>query len=102
MLRKNKQITLIAVTSTQDADGYAVETETTTDLWAKIDSITGQEFTNAGLLNIQPSFRAVVWVAEYSGQKLVEMDNKRYGVYRTYKHGDEIELYCREEMGVNE
>lgn len=103
MLRKNKQITLVSITYTQDSDGFRIETESESTIWAQVDSVTGQEFTNAGLLNIQPSFRAVVWVAEYDGQKIVEMDGKRFGVYRTYKrNSEEIELYCQEEMGLNQ
>lgn len=102
MLNKNTQIALIAETATSDQDGFSVVTEIRTEIWALIDSITGTEFYQTGLLNIRPSCRAVIWTAEYSGQELVEIDGKRYKVYRTFKRNqDETELYLEEKVGVN-
>lgn len=102
MLRKNEKITLIATEYILDEDGFRIEKETKTDVFANVDSITGQEFYNTGLLNIKPSFRAIVWAAEYNREPIIERKGKRYGVYRTFRRGEDVELYCQEEMGLND
>lgn len=100
MYAKNHVISLISFTETQDKDGFPVRTETSISVYASIDSITGAEFYQTGLLNIQPSFRAVIWAHEYAGQTVVEYKNKRYGVYRTFlRNRGEIELYLEEKAG---
>lgn len=101
MLNKNDKITLISVHRTQDSDGFSIENETASEVWGCLDSITGTEFYQSGLLGIQPSLRATVWLSEYKDQTMCEVEGKRYRIYRTYKRNlDEIELYMEERGGV--
>lgn len=101
MLNKNDKITLISVHRTQDSDGFSIENETASEVWSCLDSITGTEFYQSGLLGIQPSLRATVWLSEYNNQTLCEVEGKRYRIYRTYKRNlDEIELYMEERGGL--
>jgi hypothetical protein len=43
-----------------------------------------------------------VFFADYEGERLLEYNGKRYGIYRTYNNGsDEVELYAERKGGTN-
>lgn len=94
-------IDLINVTYTADAIGQKIPTETTTQTFANIRSVSQSEWFNAGKIGLQPSFVAVTPSANYSGQKELIYHNKRYSVYRTFVRDDDeqIELYLEEKVG---
>ena len=99
---KDTLITLVSITAGEDADGFPTEPkEETSDVWAQVTSISRDEFYQAGQRNLKPEIRAIVWVSEYNGQDVVEIDGTRYGVYRTYRqdYSDEVELYLEKKAG---
>lgn len=95
-----EKITLISTEYTQDDLGEWTETQTNTEVFAMVNSVTMSEFYNAGLQGFKPDFRFTVWMNEYADQELVEYKDKIYSVYRTYRRDDgRIELYVNEKKG---
>lgn len=97
----NDEITLIGVTYTDDVLNQKVATETRHTVLCDIQSVTGQEFMDAGRSGIHPDCRARLFFGDYSGQKIAEVNGKRLAVYRTYQPTkDVIELYLEERGGI--
>ena len=105
--------TLIAATYTVDAIGQRVPytqsttgdpepTETSRAVYARrIDSVTRDEWATAGQMGFQAEFRITMFLHDYEGETIAELNGKRYGIYRTYHSApDEIELYLGEKAGV--
>lgn len=96
-------IKLISQTLTTDELGYPIASETSYETFAKRRSITQTEFFSAGKNGITPDFSFEVNDAEYQGQKLLEYEGKRYGIYRTYQpNNDTVELYAGYKSGVTD
>lgn len=96
-------IKLISQTLTTDELGYPIASETSYETFAKRRSITQTEFFSAGKNGITPDFSFEVNDAEYHGQKLLEYEGKRYGIYRTYQpNNDTVELYAGYKSGVTD
>lgn len=93
-------INLYAETWTQNKIGVLEKTETKTQAYARISSVTGTEFHEGGRNGIRPALRMTVFRFDYSGQEIVEYEGTRYTVYRTYMTGnDRIELYVEKRKG---
>lgn len=96
-------IKLISQTLTTDELGYPIASETFYETFAKVRSVTQTEFFSAGKNGITPDFSFVVNDAEYQGQRLLEYEGKRYGIYRTYQpNNDTVELYAEYKSGVTD
>ena len=96
-------IKLISQTLTADELGYPIASETSYETFAKRRSITQTEFFSAGKNGITPDFSFVVNDAEYHGQRLLEYEGKRYGIYRIYQpNNDTVELYAEYKSGVTD
>ena len=90
-------ITLISETSTLNANGYDVIKETTSDVFADVQSVTRTEFYESMKAGISLACAFVVRCADYAGQKLIEFNGTRYKVERTYSYdGETVELNCSE------
>ena len=95
-----EKIALITTEYGQDDLGEWTETQTKTEVFAMVNSVTMNEFYNAGLQGFKPDYRFSVWMTEYNDQELVEYKGKVYSVYRTYRRDDgRIELYVNEKKG---
>jgi len=95
-----EKIALITTEYGQDDLGEWTETQTKTEVFAMVNSVTMSEFYQAGLQGFKPDYRFSVWVTEYDDQELVEYKGKVYSVYRTYRRDDgRIELYVNEKKG---
>jgi SPP1 family predicted phage head-tail adaptor len=86
-------ILLVSIEQTQNAYGVWEKTETTRQVFCKVSSVSQSEFFEAGRNGLNPEWRFVVFGADYEDEETVIYNNKRYGVYRTYRDGDFIELY---------
>lgn len=86
------------VTENPEAHGvFGSVTETTADVFAEIRSVGYSEFYAAKSAGIEPSIVFLLSdYSEYSGEKVVIWDSKRYRVVRTYTNGQTIELTCEE------
>ena len=98
-----EKISLISIEYTQDDIGEWVEARTETEVFAFVESVSMSEFYQAGMQGFKPEFKMSVWKSEYSGQDLLEYNDKIYTVYRTYRRDDgRIELYVTERKGAEE
>lgn len=92
---------LIGKTITMNSRKQEVETDTRTEIMALYESVSQSEYYKGGEAGLRPEFRLTTAIIDYSGEKEVELDGKRYGIYRTYEvDKDYIELYCERKGGV--
>lgn len=96
---KNDVIDLIKETITIDDIGQEIKTETVTQVFADVRSVTQAEFYRAGDLDLKPSLSFTIFFADYDNEKIVEYQNVRYSVYRTYRSNDNLELYVERRIG---
>ena len=88
---------LINETFTQDEIGQQIPIQTSTEVFAQVESVSGTEWHNAGRNDIRPAYKFTMFVYDYNNEKIVIYDGIRYEVYRTYiKKNDYIELYVQE------
>ena len=92
---------LIGKTITKNEYKQEVETDTRAEIMALYESVSQSEFYKAGEAGLRPEFRLTTAIIDYNGEKEVELDGKRYGIYRTFEvDKDYIELYCERKGGV--
>ena len=92
---------LIGKAITKNEYKQEVETDTRTEIMALYESVSQSEFYKAGEAGLKPEFRLTTAIIDYNGEKEVELDGKRYGIYRTFEvDKDYIELYCERKGGV--
>ena len=74
-----------------------------TEVFCDVRSITRTEWFEAGRNGIQhPEFVFIINRNEYNGERIVEYNGQRYGVYRTYEAKNEnLELYCEAKGGLH-
>lgn len=99
------EINLIPVTISYGNLREEIEIEgSVKTVFAELSSISRQEFLAAGSLGLKPSLTATIYSFEYEDEKIVEIKNKRYSVYRTYNRveDDKIELYLEEKEGTKD
>ncbi len=95
----NSILTLIQQTSSVDAYGDQVLTETTRDVFCGLRSIGQKEFYQAQAVGLQPELKFVLAdYLDYNDEPLVAYNGQRYRVLRTYRTGQEIELTCYREV----
>lgn len=92
-------IKLIATTLTKDDNGVGIPSESAREVYADVSSVTGSEWFEGGRAGINPEYRFIVFDGDYEGEEIIEFNQKRYGVYRTYTNGDWVELYVQKVQG---
>lgn len=99
---RSEELTLIAQTNTQDANGIWQKSETQRTVFCQANSVTRSEFFEGGRNGLNPEYEFTIFFADYNGEKVVEYKGQRYAVYRTYHaRTDVLELYVQREGGVN-
>ena len=101
---KNNRCYLISYVSKQDESGFEADKpkEIRRKVWCKVESASGRECARMGQNNIRPQRRVTLWANEYDEQDTVELEGKKYGVYRTFQpNPEEIELYLERKAGDN-
>lgn len=93
-------ITLITQTITTDKYGNEVATETEKTVFCEVDSISQTEFFAAENTELNPEYKFTIFFGDYDGQALVKFNGARYSVYRTYRTGDNLELYTERKIGA--
>lgn len=90
-------ITLIAETTTQDADGYQRTTETAAEVYANVKSVKRSEFYEALRSGITETIVFEIFAHDYDKQRLIDYGGTRYKVERVYQTTlDRVELTCSE------
>lgn len=99
---RSTPITLLTTTKEQDDYGVWVETITSKDVFAQVDSVTRAEFFEGGRNGLNPEFRMTMFSGDYDGQKMLIYNGNTYSIYRTYlNRTDTIELYVERKGGSN-
>lgn len=93
-------IKLIKQAITTDKYQREVATETSTNVFCEVNSITQTEFYAAANTELNPEYRFNVFFGDYNGESIVEYQSTRYSVYRTYRNGDYMELYVERKIGT--
>ncbi|AYB47129.1 phage head closure protein [Paenibacillus lautus] len=66
-----------------------------TPVYCQLRSVGRNEFYNAAVTGLRPEFIFIIHAYEYNGEQLVEFEDKKYRVLRTYSTSfEEIELSC--------
>ena len=93
-------IALVAKTITTDKYGNEVATEKERTVYCEVDSISQTEFYAAANTELNPECRFTIFFGDYEGESLVKFNGARYSVYRTYRTGDDLELYTERKIGA--
>lgn len=93
-------ISLVSQTITRNTLGYEVITENETTVFCEIDSITQSEFYAAADTELNPEYRFTIFFGDYNGENIVKYNGVRYAIYRTYRTGDDLELYTERKIGA--
>ena len=98
---KSRVLTLISVQHSVDDIGQQVPREICREVFCNITSVSADEWFDAGKAGLKAEYRATMFLYDYQGEELAELDGVRYGVYRTYAGRNEtIELYLERKAGV--
>ena len=91
-----EKISLVTKTYSVDSIGQRVETRSTTDVFALVESASQSEFFNGGQNGLRPDLKFTVRLFEYSGQDTLLYKGVEYSIYRTYRRNDgRIELHTQ-------
>lgn len=79
-------------------------TETEREIIGDVQSVSQNEFFQAGRNGLQPQLKVVIYDFEWHGEKIVKVQGERYSVYRTYKINDtdRLELYLESKGGTKD
>lgn len=92
---------LVTRTHTRDANGIMQPTESETQVFCNVQSVSASEWFEGGRSGLNPELRFTLFEGDYMGQDIIRYNNVRYAIYRTYKaKGNLIELYVQKEGGV--
>ena len=95
------KVKLIKKTYTVDTIGQKIATETETEVLADVLSISQSEFAASGALGFKPLLQFQLWQREYSNEDILEYEDERYQIYRTYNNPNgRTELYAQKDVGI--
>lgn len=98
---RSRVLTLIEEAYKPDALGQLIPIETRRDVYCNLASVSASEWFDGGRVGLNPEYRATMFVYDYNGERIAELDGVRYGIYRTYLAQNEfIELYLERKAGV--
>ena len=98
-------IKLINLSYTEDEIGNQIATEKERTVYAKIESISQNEFYNAATSDMKPEIKFVLAdYLEYENEPIVKhkqfkREEETYTVLRTYRKNDTLELICERKIG---
>jgi hypothetical protein len=91
---------LISITTTRDNLGQFTKVENPYMVFCAKQSIVRSEFNQAGQLGLKPDSMFLIDADSYGDEKLLDFENKRYSIYKTFQRSDGfIELYCEVKSG---
>ena len=98
----NKSDVAYLVSESYIMNDYGVQEKQTSKrkVFVGVSSINWQEWFEGGRNGLNPQFRFTMFQFDYTGEKIIEYNNKQYTIYRTYNRSvDEIELYTELRKG---
>lgn len=93
-------IKLVKQAVATDSIGREVITETEKTVYCEVDSIGRSEFFAAANTELNPEYKFTIFFGDYEGEDVIKYHGDRYAVYRTYRTGDDLELYTERKIGV--
>lgn len=93
-------LTLVKQTVSTDKYGRETVSETERDIYCRVDSVSQTEFYAAANAELQPEYRFTVFFGDYEGEDICKFQGTRYAIYRTYRRGDDLELYVERKVGA--
>lgn len=94
---------LVRETYTKDDIGQRVPAYTRRHLLGERESVTRAEWSAAGQNGLQAQYRINMFGPDYQGEKILQMEVNgtpaNFGIYRTFRSGDTLELYLEEKPG---
>lgn len=96
------EITLVKETNTRDSVGMNVTQLTERNVLCEVLSVTRQEFFEGGRNGMNPEYEMIVFADDYEDERIVKYKGNTYGVYRTYRSGDYMELYVERKAGLGQ
>ena len=94
-------IKLISTTQTTNDIGNIIDVETKREVFADKQSIRQSEFYQAAATGLKPELMFVIRTEEYQNEEIVEYNDKKYNIIRTYdKNGELLELICSGIVGT--
>ena len=91
-----EKISLVTKTYSVDSIGQRVETRSTKEIFALVESASQSEFFNGGQNGLRPEYKFTVLLNEYGGQETLMYKSVEYDIYRTYRRNDgRIELHTQ-------
>lgn len=95
------EIMLISKKYEKDSMSQQIPQETIKKVFCDIEGISSREIFEAGRNGLRPECRVIVFDSDYNGEEIVELNGKRYGVYRTYpRKNEKVELYLEKKVGI--
>lgn len=95
-------LTLVSEVQTQDSYGIFRTTTSTRDVFCQVNSVSRQEFFEAGRNGLNPEYEFTMFAGDYQGERMCIYDGQQYNIYRTYiGRNDAIELYAERTGGTN-
>lgn len=93
---------LTLITQSVTTNNYGIEevTETTNTIFCEVESIQQSEFFAAANTELNPEYKFVVFFGDYNGESVLTYNSVRYSIYRTYRTGDNLELYVERKIGA--
>ena len=85
---------------TPDAYGVQIPSESSREVYANVQSVSLNEWSEGGRLGLNPELRFTMFGPDYNREEIIEYNGVRYTIYRTYiTRNDMIELYCERRTG---
>lgn len=91
---------LISTEHRLDEIGNDLPVEALREAFADVRSVSQTEALRAGQAGLSPALKVIVRRCDYQDERYVEVDGRRYTVYRTYCVGDSVELYLERKAGT--
>lgn len=98
-MNRPAMVTLVADTYTRNSSGVNVRTQTTRNVIADVQSVTGTEWFEGGRNGLNPEHRIRIFQGEYNGEEVLIYNGTAYTIYRTYLDSDILELYVEKRKG---
>ena len=96
-MENNEVINLVQITKAVDEYGDMTETESKTQVFARLKSVGMSEFYQASATGFKPEIKFILSdYLDYHGEMIVEWNGGRFDVIRVYRNGLETELTCQQ------
>lgn len=84
----------------RNTKGQPTYTSTSRTIFCQVESVSRDEFFEAGQAGIQAAWLFIVNPIDYQNELLINYEGQPYRIYRSYRRAmDELELYASREVG---